>query len=40
MKKQTRICPYCQGSGNDPKDTTKPCPVCDGRKTSNETLKR
>lgn len=40
MKKHERICPYCQGSGKDPKDAGKVCPVCLGRKSVKETFTR
>lgn len=31
--KEERPCPYCQGSGNDPKNQKRICPICRGRKT-------
>lgn len=36
---KTKTCPYCQGSGKDPKGTGK-CPVCRGRKKIKSTLMR
>lgn len=40
MNKTEKTCPYCRGTGQEPKDQTKTCPVCRGKKIIRESFKR
>jgi len=40
MKTTAKQCPYCRGTGTDPRDPRKTCQVCQGRKKIKTTLSR